>query len=62
MKLCKCCRASMIGDDARHWLQNLKNLMKFHGFVTETIPDVALALGPMCDKCQKIWSNELTAP
>ena len=62
MKLCKCCRTLMIGDDANHWLQNLKKLMKLHGFVTKTIPDVALSLGPMCNKCQQIWFKELTAP
>jgi hypothetical protein len=61
MKLCKCCRSLMIGHDASQWHENLSKLMKFHGFRAKTIPDVASSLGPMCIKCLKVWSEQLTA-
>jgi hypothetical protein len=62
LRLCKCCGVLMIGHDASDCVENLKKLLAFHGFVPKTIPDVALSLGPMCDKCQKAWSKDLTSP
>lgn len=60
MKICKSCRGVIIGEAANQSFPILERLMKLHGFTPETIPDVALTLGPMCGKCLKAWSNELT--
>jgi hypothetical protein len=61
MKLCKNCRSLIIGEAASQSFQNLEKLLTFHGFTPKTIPDVALPLGPMCEKCLKAWSKELTS-
>jgi len=59
MKVCKSCRGVMIGDAAIQSSHNLEKLLKSHGFVAKTIPDVATSLGPMCEKCLKHWAKEL---
>jgi len=61
MKICKTCRSLVIGEAASQSFPNLEKLLKFHGFTPKTIPDVALSLGPMCEKCLKAWSKELTS-
>jgi len=37
-----------LGKAADQAFENLETLMKVHGFAPETIPEVALKLGPMC--------------
>jgi hypothetical protein len=59
MKACKSCRSAMIGGAARQSFHNLKKLLRLEGFVPETIHDVAVSLGPMCDKCLKAWAKDL---
>jgi hypothetical protein len=49
----------MIGGAARQSFHNLKKLLRLEGFVPETIHDVAVSLGPMCDKCLKAWAKDL---
>jgi hypothetical protein len=61
MKLCKCCRALMISHEASNWLHHLEKLLKFHGFVPKTIPDIAMSLGPMCEKCQMAWTKHIAS-
>ena len=61
MKQCKTCRGLIIGEASRHSFQELEKLLAFHGFTPKTIPDVARSLGPMCEKCLKTWSKELTS-
>ena len=59
MKVCKSCRAVMIGEAASESLRNLERLLKSEGMVANTIHDVAVSLGPMCGKCLKSWAKEL---
>lgn len=61
MKLCKTCRSLMIGEESNQALPNLETLLEFHGFTPKTLSDVALSLGPMCEKCLNAWSEELTS-
>jgi len=51
----------MIGETASQSFPNLEKLLKVHGFTPKMIPDVALSLGPMCEKCLKAWSTKLTS-
>ena len=59
MKLCKSCRAVMIGETATQSFPNLERLLRLHRFVPSMIHDVAVSLGPMCEKCLKAWTKEL---
>jgi hypothetical protein len=61
MKKCKSCCALMVGEAASKSVHRLETLLKFQGFVPATIHDVAVSLGPMCDKCLKAWGKELSS-
>jgi hypothetical protein len=51
----------MIGGAASQSFDKLEKLLKFQGFVPQTVHDVATSLGPMCDKCLKTWTKELNS-
>jgi hypothetical protein len=38
---------------------NIEKLLQFHGFAPKMIHDVAVSLGPMCEKCLKTWAKDL---
>ena len=62
MKLCKTCRALMIGDEAPRSMRRLRRLLRNHGAFLETVDTVALSLGPMCDRCIKNLTAVLECP
>jgi len=59
MKLCRSCHLIMIGLAAPRSFPRIERLLRYHGFVPQTVEAVALSLGPMCDKCIKAWAKEL---
>ena len=59
MKPCKTCRLTLDEGVASKSIPNIEKLLNFHGFAPKMIHDVAVSLGPMCDKCLKTWSKEL---
>jgi len=59
MKLCKDCRALMIGSEASDWRPRLEHLLEHHGAVRETLTVVAESLGPLCDKCLKAMDKSI---
>ncbi len=59
MKPCKSCRSTLDASVATQSIPNIEKLLKFHGFVPKMIHDVAVSLGPMCDKCLKAWAKDL---
>jgi hypothetical protein len=59
MKPCKTCRLALDVGVATQSFPNIENLLRFHGFAPKMIHDVAVSLGPMCEKCLKDWAAEL---
>jgi hypothetical protein len=59
MKPCKSCRLEMDRGAATQSVHNLEKLLKVHGFAAKMIHDVAVSLGPLCEKCLKNWAKEL---
>jgi hypothetical protein len=59
MKPCKTCHLSLDAGVASQSFPNIEKLLKFHGFVPKMIHDLAVSLGPMCDKCLKAWAKDL---
>ena len=59
MKTCKSCHSVMIGGSGPQSFPRIERLLKFHGFVPAMVEQVAVTLGPMCDKCLKAWAKEL---
>ena len=59
MKPCKTCRLELDAGAARQSIPNIEKLLHFHGFTPKMIHDVAVSLGPMCEKCLKAWAKEL---
>jgi hypothetical protein len=61
MKLCKTCRALMIGQESSEWLPRLEHVLRKHGAVPETVAVVAESLGPLCDKCRLAMDESIKA-
>ncbi len=59
MKPCRACHSTLDVGIASQSFPNIEKLLKFHGFVPTMIPQVALSVGPMCDKCLKAWAKDL---
>lgn len=59
MKLCRCCHMVMIAGDAPKSFPRIERLLRHHGFVPQMVENVAVSLGPMCDKCIKDWAKKL---
>jgi hypothetical protein len=59
MQLCKTCHSLMIGQEAARSISLLKQLLRGHGAVPETIAVVAESLAPMCEKCLKAMDKSI---
>ena len=59
MKPCKTCRLTLDEGIARQSIPNVEKLLGLNGFSAKMIHDVAVSLGPMCEKCLKTWAKEL---
>jgi hypothetical protein len=59
MKPCKSCRLALNDGVVSQSFPNIEKLLRFHGFAQKMIHDVAVSLGPMCEKCLKDWAKEL---
>jgi hypothetical protein len=61
MKQCKSCRLELDTGVASQSILNIEKLLRVHGFVPKMIHDVAVSLGPMCEKCLKSWAKDLSS-
>jgi hypothetical protein len=61
MKPCKTCRLALDAGVASQSIPNIEKLLRFHEFAPKMIHDVAVSLGPMCDKCLKAWAKDLSS-
>ena len=59
MKPCKSCRLALDAGAASQSFANIEKLLRHNGFAPKMIHDVALSLGPMCEKCLKAWAKDL---
>ena len=53
MKPCRTCRLELDAGFASQSIPNIEKLLRFHDFAPKMIHDVAVSLGPMCEKCLK---------
>jgi hypothetical protein len=59
MKPCKSCRLALNAGAASQSFSNIEKLLRLHGFAPKMIHDVAVSLGPLCEKCLRTWAKEL---
>lgn len=59
MKTCKTCRLALNDGAASQSFPNIEKLLRLHEFAPKMIHDVAVSLGPMCEKCLKDWAKDL---
>jgi hypothetical protein len=59
MKPCKSCRLALDAGVASQSFPNIEKLLRFHGFAPQMIVSVAVSLGPMCEKCLRVWAKDL---
>ena len=61
MKPCKTCRLELDAGYASQSIPNIEKLLRLHDFAPKMIHDVAVSLGPMCEKCLKAWAKDLNS-
>ena len=59
MKPCRTCRLELDAGVASQSFPNIEKLLRLKGFTPKMIHDVAVTLGPMCEKCLKAWAKDL---